>query len=190
MPWSMYIAAALCVVAASEIPLPAARPTSVASRSSLAPLKVGDRAPDFDYQSYDYRWVRFHHMLQRDAVVLVFSPDEATLAGLEAQREPLAECGVAPVAVVGEPDRAVWRRVTRLGLTYSLLSDPHGVIAEAFGAWDTMAHRAVPAWCVVGGDGRIRASGLGLPHADELAATALQALGLVPPRSEPPAAAN
>jgi peroxiredoxin len=195
--WSTCVAATLSVVAASGFTLPAAAPNSpnstdapASTAASSAPT-VGDRAPDFDYQSYDFRWVRFHNMLQRDSVILVFSPDETTLSGLEAEREQLAERGVAPVAVLDERDAAVWRRVSRLGLAYSLLSDPRGVIAQGFGAWDAATGRPVPAWYVVGGDGKIRASGRGQLPASELASTALQALGLEAPRQEtPPSAAN
>jgi peroxiredoxin len=188
--WSSYVAVAFSVAAAGGITLPVSSTNAAISPLSPVAPAVGERAPDFDYQSYDYRWVRFHHMLQSDAVVLVFAPDEATLSGLEKEREPLAERGVAPVAILGARDGEVWRVATRLGLGFSLLSDPNGVIARSFGAWDTPSGRPLPSWCVVGVDGRIRASGKGSPRAQELAATALQALGLTIRQPEPPSAAN
>ena len=190
MLWSSFVATALSVAAAGGPTLPVTSPNSAESFPVPAAPAVGERAPDFDYQSYDYRWVRFHHMLQRDAVLLVFAPDDATLSALEGQRETLAERGVAPVAVLSERDGAVWHRAAKLGLSFSLLSDPRGVISRDFGAWDPATGRAEPAWCVVGGDGRIRAHGRGALDASELAAAALAALGRTPAAPEPPSAAN
>ena len=190
MLWSSFLATALNVAVAGGLTLPVASPIPAESPNPTTPPPVGEPAPDFDYQSYDYHWVRFHHMLARAAVVLVFEPDDSTLSALETQRELLAARNVAPVAVLARREDAVRRAVADLGLGFSLLSDPRGVIARDFGAWDSVSERAAPAWCVVGSDGRIRAQGRGALRVSVLVAATLEAprTTTAPPAS--PAAAN
>lgn len=188
MLWPSLFAAALNVAAAGDITMPVSH--SVAPVAEPSTPEVGGPAPDFDYQSYDYRWMKFHNMLQRDAIVMVFSPDDATLSGLEAQRETLAAHGLAPVAVFTHRDDDVWRIATQLKLSYSLLADPHGTIAEGFGLGNGSGELAPTAWFVIGGDGKIRACGRGTLRANALAAAALEAMGVTPQAAEPPSAAN
>lgn len=188
MLWPSLFAAALNVAAAGDITMPVSH--SVAPVAEPSTPEVGGPAPDFDYQSYDYRWMQFHNMLQRDAIVMVFSPDDATLSGLEVQRETLAAHGLAPVAVFTHRDDDVWRIATQLKLSYSLLADPHGTIAEGFGLGNGSGELAPTAWFVIGGDGKIRACGRGTLRANALAAAALEAMGVTPQAAEPPSAAN
>ena len=147
------------------------------ARGVPASPAVGSQAPDFTYQSYDYRWRNLHHMLAQGSVLLVFGATDEQLVALEHDSEALLRGGVVPVAVVGQREADVWRTVRRCGLTYSLLSDPHTAIAEQFGAVD-VAHRAAPAWFVIDPSGRVRGAGRGTPVAVDWVALANASLGV------------
>lgn len=164
--------AAAALAAGGASPSPAMTPA--------APATTTSSAPDFDYQAADDRWTSLHEMRAGRAVMLVFAPDPVTLAELEADRAALERRGITPVAVLDEPDGRAWRLAVRLGLHYSLLSDPRGTVAEAFGRWDG-AH-ATQGWCLVGHDGAVVAAGAGAHTAAELVATATGLAGeAVPP---------
>lgn len=179
------LAAMLAVASPSPSTSPADSHVATPNTPATAPtpdspglLAIGEPAPNFEYQSHDYLWQRFHNMLEQGAVVLVFAPDDAALRSLEHDRDAMLARGVLPVAVVERRDGDVWKIVRRLDLTYSLLADPRGTIASQFGAWDERARRPLAAWYVIAPDGRVRASGAGaLPH-DGIASTAFAALGL------------
>lgn len=179
MIWAPLLAAALDLAAAVPVAAPSASlpATSTTALGPGAP-KPGQKAPNFAYQSHDYMRRRFHDMLAQGAVLIVFAPTDADLRALEAERDEMLTRGVVPVAVLDRKDSDVWKVVRRLGLTYSLLSDPRGAIASEFGAWSEPAGHASPAWYVVGGDGRVRARGMGELPSGRFAATAFDALGL------------
>jgi peroxiredoxin len=126
-----------------------------------APDADGD-APDFQYLSSEGRWRFLHEMLRHDAVLLVFEPSDAQLLKLEAGADSLRHSGVIPVAIRRCPDGANWAAIGKLGLTYSLMSDPQGELEGDFhigvaakaGA-ETKA--ASPSWFLVDRKGRVAA---------------------------------
>lgn len=141
-----------------------------------APPAIGSNAPDFTYQSFDYQWRNLHHMLAQGSVLLVFGASDEQLQSLERDRESLLRRGVVPVAVVNHRESDVWRTVSRFGLSYSLLADPHTAIAEQFGAVDSARH-ATPAWFVIDPSGKVRGSGAGTPPGTDWVALSGTALG-------------
>lgn len=178
MIWAPFLAAALDLAAAVPAAVSPATPPAAASTPAAVSLRPGQKAPNFVYQSHDYMRRRFHDMLAQGAVLIVFAPTDADLRALEAERDDMLARGVVPVAVLDRRDADVWKVVRRLGLTYSLLSDPRGAIASDFGVWNEAGNRALPAWYVVGGDARVRAGEQGALPTGQFAATAFAALGL------------
>jgi peroxiredoxin len=53
--------------------------------------------------------------------------------------------------------------VRRLGLTFSLLADPRGVIGGQYGVFDPSLGRSQVAWFVIDAKGRIRQMGNTIP---------------------------
>jgi len=95
-----------------------------------------------------------HDLRSEGHVLLVFAPADAQLAGLEREADSLRRQGVIPIAVFHRSESANWSAIERLGLTYSLLSDPRGDLASQFqGAPASDAPR--PAWFLVDRDGRL-----------------------------------
>ena len=141
-------------------------------RKSPAP---GRRAPDFQYQSYDGMWQHMHNVLEHGDMLLVFGASDVDLRTLERERETLMRSGVLPLAVVERGDRDVWASVRRLGLTFSLLADPKGVIGAQYGVFDPSLGRSRSAWFVIDVKGRVRQVGGEMPSQGwpALAATAL-----------------
>ena len=185
MNYGHLLAAALLAAAPTRnardlAPAPAA-PTVVSSPAEPAATvnpAVGDSAPDFMYQSRDYLWQHLRNLLEQGSVLLVFGATDDALRTLEREREELLHCGVIPVAVVGARESDVWRIVRRNDLTYSLLSDPHAVIAGQYGALDRAGRAPRPVWFVIDHAGRVRATGEGVSPGRDWTATAVTALGL------------
>lgn len=138
-------------------------------------LSTGNRAPDFQYQSYDGMWQHMHNVLEHGDMLLVFGASDVDLRTLERERETLLKAGVMPLAVVEKSDRDVWASVRRLGLTFSLLADPKGVIGAQYGVFDPGLSRSRSAWFVIDVKGRVRQIGGEMPSQGwpALAATAL-----------------
>ena len=138
-------------------------PAMVASTSARdaerAALSPGTRAPDFQYQSHDALWQHLHNVLEHGDVLLVFGASDVGLRMLERERESLVKSGVVPLAVVERNDRDVWASVRRLGLTYSLLADPKGVIGVQYGVYDSSLGHSRTAWFVIDTTRRVRQSG-------------------------------
>jgi peroxiredoxin len=184
------VAAALIAVSPSpnhtQIPATAAVATNNAVTVTASPAahgvpaapELGERAPDFTYQSRDYQWRNLHNMLEQGDVLLVFGPSDEQLRSLERDQEDLVGKGVLPVAVVGQREGDVWRTVRKLGLTYSLLADPHAAIAEQFGALESLAGPARPMWFVIDQAGRVRGRGEGLSAPRDWVGMAANALGM------------
>ena len=147
---------------AKSAPDPAAAPAEpvAASRSKLNP---GSKAPDFQYQSYDALWQNLHNVLEHGDVLLLFGASDVDLRTLEREREVLVRGRVTPLAVVERNDREVWASVRRLGLTFSLLADPRGVIGAQYGVFDPSLGRSQAAWFVIDAKGRIRQMGGTMP---------------------------
>lgn len=169
-----FFAASLLAVASSPAPAedntaqPAAF-TSNAPQPEAVPAerpKVanGHRAPDFQYQSYDQLWQNLHNVLEHGDVLLVFGASDVDLRTIEREREILMRAGVTPLAVVERNERDVWATVRRLGLTFSLLSDPRGVIGSQYGLFDASLGRSQTSWYVIDKKGKVRQSGTTMPQ--------------------------
>ena len=124
----------------------------------------GSRAPDFQYQSYDQLWQNLHNVLEHGDVLLVFGASDVDLRTIEREREILLRTGVTPLAVVERNERDVWASVRRLGLTFSLLSDPRGVIGSQYGVFDASISRSHTSWFVIDKKGKVRQSGTTMPQ--------------------------
>ena len=123
----------------------------------------GHKAPDFQYQSADQLWQHLHNLLEHGDLLLVFGASDVDLRSLEREREALLKSGITPFAVVERKERDVWASVRRLGLTYSLLADPRGVIGSQFGVFDAGTARSRSSWFVIDRKGRVRQSGDQMP---------------------------
>ena len=143
--------------AAFESAAPAAAP----ERPKVQP---GSKAPDFQYQSYDQLWQNLHNVLEHGDVLLVFGASDVDLRTLEREREILLRSGVTPLAVVEKNERDVWASVRRLGLTFSLLSDPRGMIGAQYGVFDSSLGRSQTSWFVIDKKGKVRQSGTTMPQ--------------------------
>ncbi len=139
------------------------RAASGGASSRSSKLSAGARAPDFQYQSYDALWQNLHNVLEHGDVLLVFGASDVDLRTLERERESLLRSGVMPLAVVERTDREVWASVRRLGLTFSLLADPRGVVGNQYGVFDATVGHSQVAWFVIDVKGRVRQSGNSMP---------------------------
>ena len=147
-----------------------------AAASTLAPVdaprpkySTGNKAPDFQYQSYDELWQNLHNVLEHGDVLLVFGATDVDLRTIERERETLMKGGLLPLAVVEKTDRDVWASVRRLGLTFSLMADPRGAIGAQYGVFDASLGHSVGSWFVIDRHGRVRSSGIGMPTQSWLA---------------------
>ncbi len=151
----------------------------------LAPaIAAGDPAPDFQYQAADYHWTSLGDVLARASVLLVIGAGDSELRQLQLEREAMMTHGVAPIAVVDLADGPAWSVAQRLGITFSLLSDPRRDIATAYRLPNSGVGHPRPAWFAIDRDGRVRARGgdiAGIASFDRLAC---DALGLTPPATE------
>ena len=166
---------ALAKNTAATAPAPAGSVPTVAS-SPTAPADTprpkfgsGNRAPDFQYQSYDDLWQNLHNVLEHGDVLLVFGATDVDLRTLERERETLVKGGLIPLAVVEKSDRDVWASVRRLGLTFSLMADPRGAIGAQYGVYDPSLGRSVGSWFLIDKKGKVRSSGIGMPAQSWLA---------------------
>jgi peroxiredoxin len=123
----------------------------------------GNKAPDFQYQSYDDLWQSLHNVLEHGDVLLVFGATDVDLRMLEREREILVKGGLIPLAVVEKSDRDVWASVRRLGLSFSLMADPRGAIGAQYGVYDPSLGRSVGSWFLIDRKGKVRSSGIGMP---------------------------
>jgi hypothetical protein len=83
-----------------------------------APLLVGDRAPDFSWQSEDARLLKLPDLLAQGHLLVVFGAPDAVLRALEHERTSLLDLGVVPIAVVSSGNRGARATASRLGLHY------------------------------------------------------------------------
>ena len=137
-------------------------------------------APDFQFLGNDGHWSRLRDLRAQGHVLLVFEPGDDQLLALEREADSLRARGVIPIAVLRTRESDNWSKIERLGLTYSLMSDPRGELAAQF---QVTALTAQPppatgpgsfAWCLVDRDGRVRGLELGaLPEAGFAAAVTL-----------------
>jgi len=153
----------------------AASPSANKRDNDRSTLNIGNRAPDFQYQSYDAMWQHLHNVLEHGDVLLVFGASDVDLRTIERERETLMKAGVMPLAVLERNDRDVWASVRRLGLTFSLLADPKGAIGAQYGVFDPGLGRSRSSWFVIDVKGRVRQIGSDMPSQGwpMMAATAL-----------------
>lgn len=151
-------------IAAKSVSPPVEGPAEASGAAPASPkLGSGSKAPDFQYQSYDALWQNLHNVLEHGDVLLVFGASDVDLRTLEREREVLVRSRVTPLAVVEKNDREVWASVRRLGLTFSLLADPRGVIGGQYGVFDANLGRSRTSWFVIDVKGRVRQSGTTMP---------------------------
>jgi len=154
---------------APAAPTVASSPTAPADTPRPPKFGTGNRAPDFQYQSYDDLWQNLHNVLEHGDVLLVFGATDVDLRTLERERETLVKGGLVPLAVVEKGDRDVWASVRRLGLTFSLMADPRGAIGSQYGVYDPSLGRSVGSWFLIDRKGKVRSSGIGMPAQSWLA---------------------
>jgi peroxiredoxin len=149
------------------------------SGGEYAAVVTGETAPDFSYL-VDGRWHRLRDLRSQGHVLLVVGAGEAQLRSLEAQREDLVRLGVVPVAVLDQRSGRCRATSERLGLRFTVISDPTRVIAAQLNALDERTRQAAPAWFVVDRRGTVRA----LAHArwpeTSWREVAISSLGLTP----------
>ncbi|HKQ56324.1 MAG TPA: redoxin domain-containing protein [Candidatus Eisenbacteria bacterium] len=145
---------------------------------------LGDAAPNVAYQGADARWLRLKDITTQGAVLLVIGADQRTLRVLEQERETLMDLGVIPVAVLASRLGVVRATTARLGLRYTVIGDPQGVIAAQFNALDGATGRHLPAWFVLDAGMRVRGLGRKALPARGYSTLAAQALG-VPEKDRP-----
>ncbi len=161
----------LALAAATVLLLAPATVRSEPAAASAEPartLQAGDPAPDFDIATTPYGWRRFSDFWKDAPILVVFDPDERALVSLDRELGGLARSGIELTVVRRDGDGANWDALARLGLRYSLLSDPRGYVGELFGhAGCATAGNAC--WYLVGRDGRVRRMATGVAT-DRLAA--------------------
>lgn len=141
---------------------------------TLSPAFAGS-APDFQYRANDGRWRTLRDLRDQGHVLLVFEPGDEQLVALEREADSLHAQDVIPVAVFRASDAANWSRIERLGLTYSLLSDPRGELTAQFQA-AAIPTSGASAWCLVDREGRVRGFERGAPPTSGFAEAAALAL--------------
>jgi peroxiredoxin len=163
---------------------PAPRPQTSSPLQGLGPeppvavVDVGEPAPNFSYQGADGHWRGLRDLIGQGAVLLVFAPREHNLIRLQREREALLDLGVVPVAVVEHRSGSARSLVRRLGLTYTVFSDPRCVIASQFNVVDPITQSAVSSWFVIDRRGKVRALRRGSLPISGYPAVAARALAL------------
>ncbi len=125
-------------------------------------LSVGDTAPDFSLPDQDKQVVTLSG-LRGSPVLLVFYPfafSRLCTGELCQLRDELAvytDAGVTVLAISTDPVFSLKAFKAQENLGFPLLSDfwPHGVTAQAYGAFNDKAGMALRATFLVGADGRI-----------------------------------
>jgi peroxiredoxin len=150
---------------------PPANPSPAASLDSTTTTRaVGTTAPDLVFASLPYGWKHLADLMGPNGLVLVLDPTPADLAVLQAALPELERAGIEPVAVARDTDSASWKLVTHGHLTYSVLADPSGSVATAFGVPQGDA-----TWFVLDADRRIREVGQGGVVASDFASRVITA---------------
>lgn len=139
-----------------------ARTIGATSEPRVAIVTGGDAAPDVSWQTTDGKWTRLSRLRVHGAVLLVFARRDADLTKLQQERDALLDLDVLPVVVVDRRAGATNETARRLGLTYTLVPDPLGVLAGQFNALDPDTRALSPAWFVIDRRGVVR----GLDHGD------------------------
>ncbi len=141
----------------------ASAPAATVAEAAPRGPRVGEPAPDFAYKSRTYVWQNLHNMLEDGPVLLVFGASDEQLVSIEREAERFERAGIQPVAVVPHRDADAWKLLRRYDLSFSLLSDPNGVIASQYATIEAGPEGSVPSWFVVDRACRIRGAGTGTP---------------------------
>lgn len=125
---------------------------------AAAPV-AGDVAPEVAFRDARFGWQRLSALCGGGGALLVFEPSDDEMVALQRASAALAAGGIEPVAVRRASGAANWKAIERLGLRYSLLSDPRGVVGAAYGV--DAATAGATRWFVVDRGARIAAAGHG-----------------------------
>jgi thioredoxin-dependent peroxiredoxin len=103
-------------------------------------LTVGKKAPAFELASSEGGTISLRDLGGRHAVIFFYPKDDTPGCTLEAQgfrdaRERLEALGAVVVGVSKDSIASHEKFRRKHGLDFPLLSDPEGVMIEAYGAW-------------------------------------------------------
>ena len=126
------------------------------------PLSVGDSAPEFSLPDQDKQVVSLAE-LRGTSTLLVFYPFAFSglctgeLCQLRDELAAYTDAGVKVLAISTDPVFSLKAFREKEGFDFPLLSDfwPHGVTAEAYGAFNEKAGMALRATFLVDADGKI-----------------------------------
>jgi thioredoxin-dependent peroxiredoxin len=129
---------------------------------------VGAGAPEFVLDSASGGQVRLSRLKGRWAV-LVFEHDGRRLAALQGIVADVGKLGASLYGVSSDGTGALKELATRSKLTFPLLSDPTGEVAQLYGMYDDAANAPLPGLALLDPQGVVRAlwSGPSL-HPDEV----------------------
>src|SRR5258705_2730912 len=193
MPFATMIALAAALLSAAVDPGSTPFPSSEDGHPVVSPVqngapepptsevRVGDLAPDFSFEAFDGKWRNLRDLRVQGSVLLVIAPDRDQLSALERERATLIERGILPVAILDATPRGTASTIRKLGLHYSVISDPLRVIGAQFNAIESRTHAAVPAWFVVDRSGLVRALDRGRFPSNGDTAPAGEGLGIPGP---------
>jgi peroxiredoxin Q/BCP len=129
-------------------------------------LEPGDRAPDFELETYDGKSMKLSD-LQGSRVVLYFYPKDDTsgctkeACGFRDNLPALKELGAIVLGVSPDGVASHEKFRDKYDLNFPLLSDPDHAVAEAYGAWGKKKmygreyEGILRSTFVIGADGRI-----------------------------------
>ncbi len=182
---ALALAASTVFAGTPRVPTPVPAPTTnvidpIDPGANYAVVDVGSRAPDFSFDAQG-RSLRLRDLRAQGHVLLVIAPEDAQMVALENERAALLALGVVPVAVIDQRAGACTATARRLGLGYSIVPDPRGVIAAQFNAVDEGSGADQAAWFVLDRAGRVRDLAHGTWPGRPWAAVAREALDLPDP---------
>jgi peroxiredoxin len=158
--------------------------TPTSAEPEAATLQIGCPAPMFSHIAGDGRWHRSDELLSRGPILMLFAPGEDGLITIQKLTPAFEELGVRPVAVLDLPTRSTLTMTRKLGLTYTLVSDPMSAIAGLYHTVETGTGRNAPSYFVIDSGRKLRAMYFGpLPPVELVVASAARSLGRPLPTS-------
>jgi peroxiredoxin Q/BCP len=129
--------------------------------SAAEALKVGDDAPDFTMTGTDGKTYKLSDFKGKQAVVVAWYP-RADTPGCTAECKSFKEHGsslreydVAYFTASTDPVEKNKAFATKLGVDYTILSDPDGTVAKAYGIYNADRKAAMRNTYYIGKDGKI-----------------------------------